>query len=484
MSHIMGILLSMPTIATLALEMCQNPPTSTRCPKRMVFAANWCLKRCLWLALLFGLGFLTQARACSNDAHRACTDVSRQAQADNLLKRVRASLVDIDTGLTRIRGEVGHASGFVTGQPNWVVTNVHAIESALNEPEDMRVTVKGSQDQRLSARVIALDARNDLALLETGLPLKGEPLKLAPDDPVAGQYVVAIGSPSSQGFIVKGGRLEGPTSRDALRLRATIEAGMSGGPVLDEQGRVVGVNRAIFLEGPRNSSLVALGPLRRLLEQARQSPYPNDAALRQGILNQHRAMAVEMTEAWSSRSSARDQLGPFQVSAHQDACEGSRFQRPEDHFNVYRIRCENDWNDESKYRLPLPGHRMTHYWIHNPKFHDLQSARAGDYMLDYLREDAFTQAHRHRSNWECRYSRLTNTHGLTLDLHACRRQHLNWRGFADHRLRALALVPGSDVLVSVLDLDAFDAESARRITSIWLDGLQHRPEVQVNRSRP
>jgi serine protease Do len=478
----------MPSISTPVLAQRRDPPPLSRVFGWAVLPvdpSSTLRNLGKWGLLLFGLAFVQSAQACDAASQNACAPrFAQQDLADALLKRVRSSLVEIDTGLVRIHGQEGHASGFVTGQTHWVVTNLHAIDNSLNEPDDIRVTVRGSQDQRLSARVIALDARHDLALLETGLPLKGQPLTLAPEVPSAGEYVVAIGSPTTQGFIAKGGRLQGATAGDALELRATLEPGMSGGPVLNTRGQVVGVNRAVFNHGSRNSDIVALEPLRRLLERARQAPYADDAALRQDIHLQHRALGTEMAKAWVNRATTRDRLGPFRVSAPLNDCEGSRFKRPEDHFDVYRIRCDGAWDDEPKQRLPMPGHRMTHYWIHNPAFHALQAARAGDYMMDYLRDDTFTKAHRQRSDWECRYTRLTNAHGLTLDLHACRRQHLNWRGFADHRLRALALVPGPDVLVSVLDLDAFDADSARRMTSTWLDGLQHRPDARVTRSAP
>ena len=437
----------------------------------------------LWL--LCAVHAMPSALACEGPGADGCErSGAKSVLADALLVRVHASLVKVDVGLNRILGGVSGASGFIAGRPHWVVTNVHAIESGLTEPDEFRVTVAGAHGQRLSARVIAMDVANDLAVLETAFPLQGKPLGLATEPPSPGDPVVAIGTLSDEGLVAIAGRLHGPTGGDLLELAAVLRSGMSGGPVFNAQGLVVGVNRAVFREGPRHSELVALGPLQRVLRRASAEPYPDAAALQEDLHRQHRSLAAAMADQLHSKAGARQGLGPFRIPMSPADCHGERFSRAQDRFDVYRIRCDAAWDDQPRGLLPEPGHRLTHYWLRNPTFNAVQSARAGAFMMGYLREDDHTASSRLRGPWQCRHTRLTNAQGLVLDLHACSRHHLRWPGFHAHRLRALALVPGPDVLVSAMDLNATDPVSARRMTQSWLDSLDHHPLPVARRGAP
>lgn len=428
--------------------------------------------------------FLAILVVVSSLSHAARADES-DAPGSALLAASRTALVDIKMSLSRIRGEVSWASGFVLNNPRWVVTNVHAIDALLSEPDLYRVRVLGAQGQHLHARVIALDVASDLALLQTDLPLNTRPLSLATQLPPAGETVYAIGKPSHRGFIVVEGRIDllsnGEQGTESLEFTGTLESGMSGGPVLNARGEVVAVNRAVFLEPPRHSDLVAVPPLKRLLAQAAQQPYADHEGLRQDIIRQHRAWASHRAQSVLRIMQQREPLGPFLVPSSSSDCEGGRFSEADDDFDVYRLRCAFNWDAESETLLPEPGYQMRHFWLHQPGFHRLQSARAAQQVMEYLRNQP-VPSHRHRGSWQCRSDRLTNAERITLDIQACRRGYPHWPGFHDHRLRVVALIPGRDALVSALDMNGIDPENARRMTVQWLDAIGRRE--QVRRAQP
>lgn len=139
-------------------------------------------------------------------------------------------------------------SGFIIAPDGYVVTNNHVIENASD------VTVVLQDDTELTAKVVGRDTRTDLALLkvesENPLPAVewGDSTGLR-----VGDWVVAVGNPFGLGGTVTAG-IVSATARDIqagpyddfLQTDASINRGNSGGPLFGSDGRVVGVNTAIF----------------------------------------------------------------------------------------------------------------------------------------------------------------------------------------------------------------------------------------------
>lgn len=149
-------------------------------------------------------------------------------------------------------GESGSSSGsgFVSDSEGHLVTNHHVIAGAR------KVEIKfGARGAWRRATVVGSDPRTDLAVLAIDdRPASATPLSTADDPPKQGEDVVAIGSPLRlEGTITTGTisgvdrslRLpSGPLVPDAIQTDAAINPGNSGGPLLNAEGRVVGVNTA------------------------------------------------------------------------------------------------------------------------------------------------------------------------------------------------------------------------------------------------
>jgi serine protease Do len=153
--------------------------------------------------------------------------------------------------LGRGGGGGGAATGFVIDPDGIVVTNDHVVADARS------INVTTSEGKKLSARVLGQDASHDLAVLKvdgTNLPA----VELGNSDQVqVGDDVVAIGNAldldgglSATRGIVSGLHREIPTQTGGqltglIQTDAAINPGNSGGPLVDAQGRVIGINTAI-----------------------------------------------------------------------------------------------------------------------------------------------------------------------------------------------------------------------------------------------
>jgi S1-C subfamily serine protease len=146
----------------------------------------------------------------------------------------------------------GTGSGFVYDKQGHIITNYHVIEGA----GELFVTLP--DETTVPAELVGTDASNDLAVLKIDVaPEQLYPIPVGTStDLRVGQFVVAIGNPFgfdstlTVGVISALGRvIESPDERfigEIIQTDAAINPGNSGGPLLDLEGRVIGVNTAIF----------------------------------------------------------------------------------------------------------------------------------------------------------------------------------------------------------------------------------------------
>ncbi|WP_420392806.1 Do family serine endopeptidase [Acuticoccus sp.] len=141
----------------------------------------------------------------------------------------------------------GQGSGFLISADGYVVTNGHVVDGA----EEVNVVLQDGEV--LSAEVIGVDDKTDLALVkvegERDLPF----VSFATQETRVGDWVMAVGNPFGLGGTVTAGIVSargreigaGPYD-DFIQIDAPINRGNSGGPTFNLKGNVVGVNTAIY----------------------------------------------------------------------------------------------------------------------------------------------------------------------------------------------------------------------------------------------
>ncbi len=176
----------------------------------------------------------------------------------SLYERVSPGVVSIQV-LTSDSG--GQGSGFVYDNNGYIITNEHVVEGA------QQVYVNFSSGLKVHGNVVAEDPDSDLAVIKVDVNTSElAPLSLGNSDQVkVGQTVVAIGNPyglsgtmtegivSAKGRTLESLRLSNSgnpySSGDIIQTDASINPGNSGGPLLNLNGEVIGINRAIRTSG-------------------------------------------------------------------------------------------------------------------------------------------------------------------------------------------------------------------------------------------
>jgi S1-C subfamily serine protease len=194
----------------------------------------------------------------------------------------------VRNGVFRVEAGLGHGTGFLIEAPSgprFVVTNDHVLGTSA------AATVYLDTVTRVPAQVVARDKEADLALLRipSGRCLQCPPLPLAKPatgEPLAvtGERVLAIGFPLSQELTLTTGIVSGVRG-GAVLSDVNLNPGNSGGPMLNLDGEVVGINTfGEFAQvGGGISGAVAVTRLAQLIDKAvvlaAELPAPEDRSL-------------------------------------------------------------------------------------------------------------------------------------------------------------------------------------------------------------
>ena len=157
---------------------------------------------------------------------------------------------DMDRGSNppRKRKATSLGSGFVIDESGYIVTNNHVIGEAD------QIEVVFQDETKLKAELVGKDPKVDIALLKVTSKKKLKALKWGDSSQSkVGDWVLAIGNPFGLGGTVTAGIISAK-SRDIrmgqydsfIQTDASINKGNSGGPMFNMEGKVIGINSAIF----------------------------------------------------------------------------------------------------------------------------------------------------------------------------------------------------------------------------------------------
>ncbi len=158
-------------------------------------------------------------------------------------------------------------SGFLISPDGRILTNNHVISGSS------KIEVRFSDGSRYTAKVLVADRADDLAMIQIDPKKKVPFLKLGDSDALqVGQKVLAIGNPFgfsgtlTTGIVSSLGREirnENSTLEGLVQTDAAINEGNSGGPLLDSQGNVIGINTAILAPSGGNIGIGFAMPINR-----------------------------------------------------------------------------------------------------------------------------------------------------------------------------------------------------------------------------
>ncbi len=176
----------------------------------------------------------------------ACASSAYAGDAASVYAKAKGAVVTVRAG--KMDG-----SGFVIGDGTLVMTCYHVVKGATK----IRVDEAGKE----AVKLVGFDAKHDVALLALGKPLKAHLEFRNGPPPEPGTKVYAIGT--SLGFLdhtISEGIVSGRREMDEvsyLQISAAVSHGNSGGPVLDDEARIVGMADFAYEEGQNLNFAIA-----------------------------------------------------------------------------------------------------------------------------------------------------------------------------------------------------------------------------------
>jgi len=224
---------------------------------------------------------------------------------------------------------VSHGTGFAVG-PERIVTNAHVVQEAREDDSLAIGIVPSDGAEAVYGRLVSVSQRNDLALIATTSPMNLPPLTISGNPLSDSGAVTAVGYPMNvdraQGLsasdifraqppVTSTGFLSGRRSTrefDSLLHTAPIARGSSGGPLVDDCGRVVGVNSFGTESGSADAEFYFAVSTRELLPFLRANdvtPQVNGAPCRSlaDVEEEERDRAERAQQAAQAKASAEEQ---------------------------------------------------------------------------------------------------------------------------------------------------------------------------------
>ena len=294
---------------------------------------------------------------------RQSSTIGTEGDVASIIAAVDPAVVAVTTTIESAGGS-GQAAGtgFVIGADGVVVTNNHVVAGAES------IELLFSDGRTLPAEIVGRDAAADLAVVKvdaTGLPV----VELGESDTVqVGDDVVAIGNALALegGLSVTRGIISGPprevvaeeigiTLDAVLQTDAAINQGNSGGPLVDAQGRVIGINTAIAGQAENVGFAIPISHALPIIEDLRAGRLPAFLGVQTETLTREAAdeldvdadagaVVVNVTEGSPAEEAGIEngdvivEIAGDAIEATGDVPEAIRRHRPGDEIEVVLLR--------------------------------------------------------------------------------------------------------------------------------------------------
>jgi serine protease Do len=220
----------------------------------------------------------TTAASAASAAAPAPAPISLSAR--KVYEQARSQLLQIRTVLKGRASQTSVGSGFLVSREGHIVTNFHVVAEAALKPERHDLVYVTADGREAPLQILQLDVLHDLALLKaadaTRPPGGFDALAFRTEaQPLAqGERIYSLGNPLDVGFAVTEGTYNGLVRRSfypQIFFGGALSGGMSGGPALDQQGQVIGINVARRVDGEQVSFLVPASFAVALLARGRDA---------------------------------------------------------------------------------------------------------------------------------------------------------------------------------------------------------------------
>lgn len=378
--------------------------------------------------------------------------------------------------------ETGSAARSTTGSGFWVsdsghvVTNYHVIASVVHNPERYRAELVYGTETPREVTILAIDVIQDLAILKTAELRPRAWFALAPASAVQGDRLYSLGHPSDLGLSIVEGTHNGllqHTLYPKLHFTGSLNPGMSGGPTITADGRVIGVN--VSTAGNQLSFLVPVDRVVALAASIRAPGYRTPGNFLDDVGRQVRANQDVYLKDLFTGKGRTVQLGRYRVitePARFFRCWGDATRRRELEYERSDHRCSTDdyifiASDQESGVVELSHEMITTGTLGATSFYNLFTDR-------FKRDNTPGGDEEHVTRWRCSTRNLRNTAGTPMRSVLCLRRYRKLGELYDAVLKVAVLGHKDSGLISTLTLSGVTIENVTRLVRSYAEQITWR----------
>lgn len=421
-----------------------------------------CLRACR-AALSLAILLLATSPVAAQDARTS--DVFTR-YSDRVIK------IQVIEGGSAAKATIG--SGFFVTARGHVVTNYHVISKLVHAPERYRAEVVDGGGASQPVTVLAVDVVHDLAVLGTELRPRTH-FTLAPVRVAQGNRLYSLGHPSDLGLSIVEGTYNGHlqhTLYPKIHFTGSINPGMSGGPTITDDGRVIGVN--VSTAGNQLSFLVPVERATTLLGQVIAPDYQRPERELDVVGRQLREYQDAYLNGMFTGDMKTVELGRFRVVTEPAAffrCWADATRRRDIPYETVHHKCSTDdyvfiAGDQYSGVVDLHHEFISTRTLNSARFFTLYSQR-------FQRDNTPSGEEEHVTSWRCGTRNVRNGQ-LPMRSVLCIRRYRKLDGLYDAVLKVAVLGRGDSGLISTLTLSGVTFENIDLLSRRYLEHISWR----------
>jgi serine protease Do len=398
----------------------------------------------------------------------------RSVATSDVFSRFADRVVKIQVVETSSAAKATIGSGFFVSGTGHLITNYHVISKLIHDPDRYRAELIDMVGAVEPVTVLGVDVVHDLAVL--GTELRPRPYFALGGGALAqGNRLYSLGHPEDLGLSIVEGTYNGllpHTRHPRIHFTGSLNPGMSGGPTIDEDGRVIGVN--VATAGNQLSFLVPVERAAGLLDQV-LSPGDHPAArtLEQVGRQLREHQDVYLRDMFAGKTKVVE-LGPYRLITEPAPffrCWADATRRQELPYEKVRHHCSTDdylfiAGDQSTGVVDLEHEMISTRKLNPSQFFSL-------YTSVFANDNTPGGQEEHVTSWRCGTRNVRNA-SLPMRAVLCLRRYRKLGELYDGVLKVAVLGRGDSGLVSTLTMSGVTFENVDRLARRYLERISWR----------
>ncbi len=410
----------------------------------------------------------TQARAQSNQS----------ALAQTVFQSAKSKVFQIKSATGADAPKASYGSAWVLDRKGLLITNYHVVSESVQKPKKAKLFVL-INEKPIEAKVLAVDITHDLALVSVAQTFESS-LKLASAHPKQGAKIFSIGLPEDLNMSITEGNYNniieyGPYQ--LIHMASPLNPGMSGGPTLNQDGEVVGVNVSVLMSRQSISFAVPSHFVSLLLQRAKSLDPKN---LHVDIEQQLKKVQDELTTNALSSPLPQASFAHWKIQSPSNIlkCWSDNEEDPKDIVQTVKQVCYLPHAAFIDSSLTSGSYELSWEAVESKKLASLQ--------LYQVAAEVFNSEERYASlflktfldkddlltKYECREALYKNNKQMLFTITTCLRGYVKYETLLNVDFKAVTLSRSKQALVLKLALSGFTLSNSKKMIEHALESIE------------